>query len=246
MSARRGFLLPLALLGLLAVTALAMSTFVLARGLARDAALERRYLEEWAAPSVADTIDLAQGWELLALRGAGERRGYRVERFVDPALEAVLWTVPVFAPALSSPAGSGIEHEPAAGRFLEHFEALAALLSGGATWRSDAVLPGGPQVFGPAILMVSGVEEDGTVWVLADGDVEIRGEGTARGILLARGSVTIGAGTEWEGGVAAVGWVEVEADADVILDRTAIESTLTVLPEPRRIPLIRGAPLGRF
>lgn len=249
MSSRRGFLIPLALLGLLAVTALALSSFVLARGMARDAVLERRYVQDWAAPQAVDTVQLATGWELIGMRGAGERRSYRVERVFDPPREALLWSSAVFAAALSRPAGSEVTHRPGAGPLLHHMDALAGLLSAersGEPWNTDVTLPSGVHVAGPAILVVAGEDPESPVWILADGDVELGGAGTVRGIVLARGSVRVGAGVRWNGGVAASGWVEVDSGADIVLDPAAIESAVALLREPRGVSLTRGGPLGRF
>ncbi|TVP58659.1 MAG: hypothetical protein EA351_03335 [Gemmatimonadales bacterium] len=265
---RRGFLLPLAILGLLAVTALVMMSAALAMGLVRDTRLEREYLEGWSGPQPVEAGEIAVGWKLQRRLGpvasdsdVGElgvgRSSYELLRVIDPPREARLWTAPVYTPlwvAPTEPPGSAWAPSPCGGtqrtrasgdgpllRFIG--EITESLHPDGVAW-AQRVASAGVVVSGPEVTLVEA--EEGVVWLLSVGDVELRGDGVVRGILLAGGAVTLTDGAGWEGGVAAAGGVQVDSGSRIVGSWCAIEAALEEIPPPRRLDLPRGGALGRF
>ncbi len=269
---RRGFLLPLAILGLLAVTALVLMSTALAMGMHRDTRLEREYLEGWSGPPPVEGTEIAVGWELRRRRGpvASDvhdaqtaevddrgRSSYELTRVIDPPRDARLWIAPVYAPlwvAPTEPSGSawapspcgGTEQASASGdgpllQFIG--EITESLHPGGVVW-SQQVAWAGVVASGPQVVLVEA--EQGVVWLLATDDVELRGDGVVRGILLAGGSVTLTDGAWWEGGVAASGGVQVDSGSRIVGSWCAIEAALEQIPQPRRLNPAGAGALGRF
>jgi hypothetical protein len=266
-----GFLLPLALMGLLALTALAVLSFTLAFGLVQDTVLERQYLEGWIEARPVDSLHLGGGYTLVRLAwhdgsagtsgntesGGSGRSTWWVIRTLDPVLDSRRWRSPVYTPILVAPesessiawapspcGGGATDANPGAGPLLHLADPLLDVLLAAGTDRETFVEVQGVEISVPALSLVVGPGDIG--WLFTDGDVEVRGEGIVEGVLLGRGRVTIGAGVQWRGGVASSVGVRLEGDGSIIGDWCVIENAIASLAPPRRVALPGGGPLGRF
>jgi hypothetical protein len=251
---RRGVLLPMALLGLLALTALAIMTHALVHGMVVDGTLERRYLEGWAAAEPAERQMLSAGFELTrhewTSAGQAGRSGYSVVRVLDPYLDSRRWGAAIYAPMVvgvdrvewaSLPCGGASRAESRAGPLLNFHGALVERLAPEPMDSAsiEGILPEPSGVM--HLYHINGIS-----WLFSEGDIELRGDGVGRGVLLSLGAVTIRGGVRWEGGIAARGSVRIEEGARVVGDWCALEEAIAVIDEPRHLDLPGGDALGRY
>jgi hypothetical protein len=243
----RGFVLPMALFFLPALTAISLAAFVLVRAQWMGVRLDVLLAEEFAAASPPPSLLPASGEVPIALGGGfvlfrappgplgGPRRGLRLAW--TPDLEAV-------AAGWSGIHDGGARLGPIPlSRLLWAFEQHG--LAFGAEAGGEGVdLPSGPQVEAPGgwILPVEG----GRVAILSPGDVRIAGEGVVAGVVMVGGDLHLDPSVRVQGGVGVEGRIRsVATGAAVVPDPDVV---FVVLSHPlfHRPHLVPGAErLGR-
>ncbi len=267
---RGGFVLPLVLLLLPALLALALAAFHLAHGQWTVTGLDTRLLEELAAahpppsrvPAPGETAwrlapggpgdgdymaDGGGGGAFFLLRAppgplGGERRGHRVVWLPHAASLALTWTLQVEGPPRFGP--------------LPVEVLLARLPARAGAWESGGnpdpsgdssgewLLPGGHHVRAPGGWL-SPVGEDG-ILLLAPGAVVITGFGPLPAAVLAAGEVMLLGEVELQGGIRTPRGLRMDPGSHFVPDPAWVHAAL-LHPHLDRLHLLPGGErLGRF
>jgi hypothetical protein len=267
-----GFLLPVALLMLVALTGMTFAAFLLAGAEIRLAAAERSYVELLARtpppgsppPAPGEVpIALGRGFVLFRLPPPGSGAGpapHRVAWMVDPDRESAEFVAPVEIGMPPAPPADrillvegpcGWEESGPRVRFLDGPEPpilgplpFASLLA--RVPEGEETAPpswSGLHVEGPGLRVIAGEES----WLVVVPEwLEVTGPGVLRGLILADGDVSLAAGARLEGAVRTPGRVVLAEGAVVAGDRCAVRRALSVPILASPFPISGGERLGRY
>ncbi len=257
----RGFILPLVILLLPAFTALAFSAFVLAHGQLLAARLDLRLLEATSAANPPPGILPAPGEEVAEL-GAGfmlltspapavasHRRGLRLAWRFEAGRVAGDWARnPQGEPRLGPLTLADLAvHLLRRGLPLEPADAMGVgfgeILPGGSPVPEEGLAEGGIVLQAPHGLAAR--NGDGTLLVLAPGEVRLTGQGELTGVILSGEGVYLGAGVIWRGAARSHGSPPPSGEGTLVPDSLAIRGVLGWAFGDGWLPVPGGERLGR-
>lgn len=258
-SREAGFTLPLALFGILGLTALALAAFALVLGEVGDGTVEARVVADLAAAGRAPTVEDTGSWSWtpgagyraeVVPAGHGRRVRLRVVWVPDPRRDALEWGEPAQQREAVLGPLSASDLVGVAARGVEEGHAVpvppGALLPGvGSGDGSD----GSVQVWGDGVLWVpaEGVADGaGTGLLVAPGELRLTGSGILRGLVAAGGWLEVDGAVAIRGGAAGGLGVRLLGEGAVEVDLPALEAALSHPLLAREVVVSGGAHLGWY